>query len=148
MRQHQIVVFGNQDMLASALCRRLGRWLSIQALRIQRTGEIEFYAGAFARLGVDLYMPAGLLGEAEHHTQPQAAALAHRLGCKKGLEDTAQGLGVHAAARVGDANHHVVAGFDLRMPLRVVIVEHAVGGLDGELAPFRYGVAGIDREVQ
>ena len=43
-----------------------------------------------ADLAVDLDMPAGLLGEAVDHAEPEAAALAVLLGREERLEDALQ----------------------------------------------------------
>lgn len=54
-------------------------------------------------------MPMGLLAEAVHHRQPQANALAGRLGAEEGFEGVLQRALRHALAAVGDSQAHIVA---------------------------------------
>ena len=93
-------------------------------------------------------MPARLLGEAEHHRQPEPGALARLLRGEERLEDPCEHLGRHAGAGVRHGQHHVVAGRHLGVPARVVLVQHLVGNLDRQPAAAGHGVAGVQGEVQ
>ena len=99
-------------------------------------------------LGIDLHVPARLLDEAVDHREPEARALALRLGGEERLEDLLDQLRRHAASGVGDGEHHVAAGRHLLVAAGVVVVEEGVGELDGELAAARHRVAGVDREIE
>ena len=68
---------------------------------------------ALALGAVDPDMAARLLGEAVDHRQPEAGALADRLGREERLEDLRERVRRHADAGVADADDGVVAGVDL-----------------------------------
>ncbi len=58
------------------------------------------------------------------------------------------GLRVHPLPRVAQRKHHVVAGLRSRVASGVVFVQLYIGCLDGERAPCRHRIPGIDRKVQ
>ena len=53
-----------------------------------------------------------------------------------------------SGAGVADRDHHVVAGYDLALHVRVVFVEKDVAGLERELAAIGHGIACIDCQIE
>ena len=53
----------------------------------------------------------------------------------------------HSRARVGDRQHHVMAGADVEVGARKVIVHHHAGGFDHQLAAVGHGILGVHGEV-
>ena len=79
----------------------------------------------------------------------QACALPHFLGCEERLEDTFQGLSIHADSRVHYGEFHVAAGFDVVWARGTeVSIERNRRGREDDLAALRYRIAGVDGEVQ
>ena len=64
-------------------------------------------------LAFDPDLAARLVGEAENLAEAEAGALADRLGREEGLERAFEHVGRHAAAGVGDADLHIIAGADV-----------------------------------
>ena len=90
---------------------------------------------------------AGLLDDAVDGGQAQARALAHRLGGEEGIEDLALDLLGHADAGIGHFDADIVAGRHDRGAQRRRLGHRLVGGLDGDGAALRHGVAGIDHQI-
>ena len=67
---------------------------------------------------------------------------------KNGSNTCSQHVGRHAAAGVGDREHHILARRDVRMARGVGIVEHGVAGLDRQLAVAVHRVARVDRQIE
>ena len=63
-----------------------------------------------------LDVAARLLDEAVDHAQPEAGALAGRLGGEERLERALDHLRAHAGAGVADRDHDVLPGRDSRRP--------------------------------
>jgi hypothetical protein len=77
--------------------------------------------------------PGELRGQAVHHRQAEPRALAQTLGREEGFDRARQGLGIHAVAGVGDAQHgHTVAA----------------PGRDRQDAARRHGVTRVQGEVE
>ena len=93
-------------------------------------------------------MPARLLDEAIHHAQAETRALPFGLGREERLEHALAHFGRHAGARIGDGDHHVLAGRHVGVALRVGIVERGIARFDREPAVAVHRVAGVDREIQ
>ena len=93
-------------------------------------------------------MAAGLLDEAVDLRQAEPRAVADILGRVERLEGMGLNLLGHARAGVGDGDHDVLARHDLGLCRGIGLVEIGVGGLDGELAAVRHGVARIDGEIE
>jgi hypothetical protein len=91
--------------------------------------------------------PAALLHDAEDRREPEARALPLLLRREERLEDPRERRLVDAAAGVGDREHHVGARRHAVVHRRVLLVEHDVGRLDGELAAHGHRVARVDGEV-
>ena len=58
------------------------------------------------------------------------------------------GFGIHAAAVVGDRQHHVFARRQHSRRVRKTGVEFGVSGFDGQAAAPRHSVAGVDGQIQ
>ena len=144
---HAFVIFGHQDgLLAADHGARFRRRRGV--LDIGGARQVQLDRGAATGFAVDLHMAAGLAHEAIHHRQSQAAALAFRLGGKERVEGLRHDFGRHAGAGVADGDHHVLAGRQFRVVPCVVVVEHGVAYLDGELAHAVHGVARVDAQVE
>ena len=85
--------------------------------------------------------------DAVDHGQAQAGALAESLGGEEGLEDVVHRLRVHAHAGVGDREHDVATGRDLRVGFAVLFVQFHVTGLQSQSTPGRHGIASIQGQV-
>ena len=114
----------------------------------QGTGQIDFDSRAHARFTVDADMAAALRDEAVGHRQAQARARPFRLGGEEGFERPLQHGAAHAVARIGDGQHHVLAGRHVDQVVHIVFIEHDIAQLDGQLARAIHGVARIDGQVQ
>ena len=57
------------------------------------------------------------------------------------------GVCVHAAAGVGDSQHHVAARLHLGGSLSVLLVEKRVAGLQSQFAALGHGIPGVDGQV-
>jgi hypothetical protein len=109
--------------------------------------EEDFQVGAPAHLAAH-FDPAFLLrDDAVNRGESEAAAFADFLGGEKWLEDAAERGGVHAAARVGEAEADEASGAGLRVAAGLRAVEFHRGGADDELAALRHRVAGVHHEV-
>nr|GEU28229.1 hypothetical protein [Tanacetum cinerariifolium] len=144
---HVVVVLGHQDGFAAAH-DGLGFQHGVRVFRLARARQVQLDGRALAHLAVDLDVAARLLDQAIHHRQAEAGALAFRLGGKERFERLRQHLCRHAAARVADGNHDVLAGRDVGMALAVRAVEQGIVDFDGEPAGAFHGVARIDGQVQ
>ena len=93
--QHGGLVVDDEDRLPASPGRRA--WRAARC-RVRRRGgraggrEEEAEGGAGAFLGVDAHAAAGLGDDAVHGGQPQAGALALRLGREERLEDVGRDL--------------------------------------------------------
>ena len=72
--------------------------------------QIDRHRGAFANAAVDPDLAARLVREAENLAEAETGALADRLGGEERLERALDDVGRHAAAGVGDADLHIIAG--------------------------------------
>ena len=99
---HLIVVFDKQDGLAVA-------WYVAVRVRVRlffmdnfrrRGRKIQGHRRAASRLAADRHIAAGLIDEAEHHAEAQAAAFADFLGGEKRLENMIQNVSLHAASGI------------------------------------------------
>ena len=129
---------------ASALRRRLDTARGIGAPARGSTGSHSRDGGAVAELALDGDGAARLLGEAAHHGEAEAGALADALGGEERLGGVREGLRVHARAGVGDGEADIAAGRQVGRRLVTVL---RVGG-DGQPAAIGHGVPGIDREIE
>ena len=146
---HRGLVVHDQDRLALPGALDLGepaRDVVLVGLAIVAR-QVEADRRALPNLRVEPDLTAGLAREAVNHRQAEAGAFAHRLGGEERLEHLGHEVGRHAGAGVGHADaevlprrHVVLAGTDLVHP--------PVGGLDGDAAAIRHGVARVDAEVQ
>ena len=72
-------------------------------------GRNSLHARAPAEFRVDLDVAVRLLDEAVDHRQPEARALADRLGGEERIEGAGDHVGRHAGAGVGDGEHDILA---------------------------------------
>ena len=93
-------------------------------------------------------MPAALLGEAVGHAQPQPGTVTFRLGGEERFEGLLDDFSGHADAGIGNRQQHVLPGRDVSLGAGVVLVEHGITQLQGQLAALGHGITGIDRQVQ
>ena len=81
------------------------------------------------------------------HREAQPRALALLLGGEEGIEDPALDGGVHAHPGVRDPQPRIAAGGQRVRPHGQGRLEGDVTGVEGEDAPLRHRVAGVDAEV-
>ena len=93
-------------------------------------------------------MAPGLFAEAIDHRQPQAGALADRLGGEERIEGAADGALRHAAAIVGDTEYHVVTRFEVAVGFGEAGVQLLVRGPHHQFAAIGHGIAGVDDQVE
>ncbi len=93
-------------------------------------------------------MAARLFDEAIDHAEAEAGPAAKFLGGEERLEHPAEGIGGHARARVAHAESDILARPNLGVLGRVALVQVGVLGVDGELAAFGHGVAGVHSQVE
>ena len=110
--------------------------------------QAEMHRRAPADRAVDADEAVGLAGEAVELAQPQAGALADRLGGEEGFEDAGQHVRRHAAPAVAHGHRHVIAGRHPGIVDEVGRGEAGVGGLHRHGAAAGHGVAGVDDQVQ
>ncbi len=111
--------------------------------------QVDLDRGADPRLALDLDAAARLLDEAVDHGEAQAGAAPRTLGGEEGLEDALDHRLLHAAAGVGDRQHHAiavgrvvdVAGLDGQ---DAALVGHGVAAIDGEIDQRRFDLGRID----
>jgi hypothetical protein len=101
-----------------------------------------------AELAVDLDVPSHLLGKTIDHAQAEPGALAGALGGEEGLECPLDDLGRHAGAGIGDDQGHIVAGRDVDVLRRILVVQVRIGGFDHQLTTLRHGITRVDGEVE
>ena len=97
--------------------------------------QVDVEAGAAAGLAVALDPAVVLLDDAEDHRQPQAGALARRLGGEERVEDARQVLRGDADAGVGHAQADEVPGPRFDPALRVVVGDRPFAGLQMKSLP-------------
>ena len=123
----------------------------------RRLGSDEFSTGRDPRqIDLERRSPAGfavhpdvaaaLLDDAVNGGEAEAGAL-DSLGGEKRLEDMGLSFGIHAHAGVADGQHHVLARLRWGVQAGIAFVERDIGGLDGEFAALRHGIAGVDRQI-
>ena len=114
----------------------------------QRPRQIELHRRAVTELAVDLQVSADLLHKAEDHAEAEAGALPRCLVVKNGSKARAI-VWRHAGAGIGDGDQHdILPGVTSAIGGRIGVVEVGVGGLDGQRAAGRHGVAGVDRQIE
>ncbi|MNK35509.1 hypothetical protein D3C87_540380 [compost metagenome] len=144
---HGCIVFHDEDGLATAqhgarqARRRFGQFF-------QRTGQINLERRAGARRAVHLDVARALADEAVRHGQAQASALAFALGGEEGLEDLVDYVALHAVARVGDGQQHVLPFQHVRMLAGVGGVECDVAQGKSQPPALVHRIARIDGHVQ
>jgi hypothetical protein len=74
---------------------------------------------------------------------PEPGALAEALGGVERLEDAGEHVGWHALAGVAYFHRHVVAGLDVGVLRRIVLIKMGVPGGERQPAAARHRVAGI-----
>ena len=147
-RAYAVVVLDEQDRLRPA-ARRLVRLRLRLGLAVgRRCGKVDVDSGALARRARQVDLAAAVLHDPEHRGQPQAGALAPRLGGEERFEDVGLDRLVHADTGVADAEHDVVARGHVHQPAGVVAVEARVGRLDGEHATVGHRVTGVRGEIE
>ena len=89
-----------------------------------------------------------LLDDSIHHGQSQAGTLSWSLRRKKRLEDTTLSLGIHAAAAVGNRQHHVGAGLNGAVSPDLSLIESNALRLNAQRSPSGHCVTSIHRKIQ
>ncbi len=144
-----IIVLDDQDRFFVATdLDRAGLVILLRHAVDQQPRQVELDGGAMLLLRIDLHMAAGLLDEAIDLAEPETGAAADVLGREERLEHARQHILGHAAAGVGDGDHHIGAGRHFGLGGGVALVEPGVGGFDGQVAAGRHRVAGVDGEVE
>ena len=148
------IVHHQHQFLVSARQRRLGGVRNSFALA--GGGEMDFELRARADLAVELEETAQAGDNLFHRGQPEAGALARRLGAEERLEDFLLQLRGNARAVVGHGEHDIASGWQGR------VVAGRTGRLAGcqgrfarevvrgnrDRAAVRHGIAGIHAEVE
>ena len=132
---HPGLVLDQQDQLIVADGRRR-RSGTCGTCSVHRPGENQRHLRSLAGLGRDGQPAAGLRHEPERHAEPEADALADRFGCKEGLKTAPQRLAVHAGARIGDRQNHVLRAALLGQPRRQrqhTALLHGIARIDGKV---------------
>ncbi len=132
--------------------RWLARWLAAlirgvggKALRIRRW-EAQDETGAMARLGFDIDESTGLPNRTVNLGQPQAGALAYRLGGEVRIEQPVTHVRCNAFAIVLHGKRDV---FTCRTIVGIGgIARRLVAQGDANVAAFRAGIACVDHQVQ
>ena len=144
---HGRIVFHHEDGLAAAQHgARQARWRFGQLF--QRTGQVNFKRRAGTGRAVHLDVARALADEAVGHGQAQARTLAFALGGEERFENLVDHVALHAMARVGDGQQHV-------LPLQHIGMQAGVGGIERDIAQGErqatalvHRVARIDGHVQ
>ena len=100
------------------------------------------------RLAVNFDVALGLLHEAVNLAQPQTGTFAGFFGREKRFKCAIDCFSRHSSAVVGDRNKNVLARRNAGVLLAIPLVKVGVACFNRELAPFRHGVASIEREVE
>ena len=96
---------------------------------------------------VDLDVAIRLLDEAVDHAEAEAGSFAGFLRGEKRFEHSVQDGGRNAGAGIADRQQDIGAGPGVRIPRRVVLVQHDVAGLDRQLAALPHRVARVHSQV-
>ena len=108
--------------------------------------EEDLHHGARARPTIQPNITVALFDDSVNGGQTEPRSLVRGLGLEERLEDSSQGLPVHAHSGIAHRQRHIRTGSHVDRTV-VGVVQLNVPGLDAQLAPFRHGVPGVDREV-
>ncbi len=109
--------------------------------------QIDAHGRALPHFGIDPHLAARLLRETINHRQPEARALADRLGRKERLERARHDVRRHPHTRIADGQGQVLALCHILLA-RDALVDPLVGRFDRDGAAIGHGVARIDAQVQ
>src|ERR1700733_619999 len=112
--------------------------------------QIDFECGAVIGLAVNPDVAAALFYDAVYGGEAEAGAFAGFLGGKERFKDTSLGLGVHAAAGIGDGQHDVRTGFEFDDGVLngIISVELDTRSFDSQAAAAGHRVPGVDHQIQ
>src|SRR5271156_1206356 len=141
-----LFIFNEENCLraaGSSACLAAGKLRAWQGGFFFDPWQVDLEARAAPGFAVNPDVTAALFHDSVNRCKPEARSFAFFFGRKKWLENMSLRFGVHAAAVVGNCEHHIFAWGKHGGRMRKIGVELRVGCLDRKAAAFRHRVTRI-----
>ena len=110
--------------------------------------QVDLELGSSPHLAVHIHKPAMAFHEPHRGRETQPGSLPHPFSGEEGVKNPVDHVGGNPGAGIQDGQHHIGAGFGVRLPPQVMFVKEQIARLNLEPPAIRHRIAGVDAQVQ